>query len=230
MSTLNKLLCGFLAFAALVMFLGWQLALLATDAPLMQDKMCEALAPQTGTDSRTITAAAYGITAFLRGKADTIMTIDQTAPLFNQREMAHLADVRALVSIGRALGWVLMGLLLLVAGIYGMSRYSLISIDWRRLAHSVAAGCFAFFAAAVFVGLWVWLDFDSAFTAFHRLLFVNDLWLLDPRTDLMIRLMPARLFVSYAGTLLMRIAPFYVSVLAASVLAAMTKYQKEGRN
>lgn len=212
------------------MFLGWQLALLATNAPLMQTKMIETLAPQTAEDERTIAAAAYGITAFLRGEADEIMSADKTAPLFNQREMAHLVDVRALVGTGRAIGWVLMGLLLLAAGLYGMSRHGLIGIDGRRVAQSASIGCFVFWVAAALAALWILLDFDGAFTAFHRLLFTNDLWLLDPRTDLMIRLMPAPLFVSYALTLLGRIAPFYVGVLVASVLAAKTKYQKEERH
>ncbi len=226
---MKKFICGCLAFAALLMFLGWQLALLATDAPLMQSKMLEALVPQTAEDERTITAAAYGITAFLRGEADEIMSADKTAPLFNQREMSHLMDVRALVGIGHALGWSLIGLLSLAAGVYGMSRLNLIGIDGRRIAQGASIGCFAFFTAAVLAALWIWLDFDSAFTAFHRLLFTNDLWLLDPRTELMIRLMPTPLFVSYALTLLVRIVPFYLSVLAASVLAVTAKYQKEER-
>ena len=39
------------------------------------------------------------------------------------------------------------------------------------------------------------LDYDRFFTAFHRLAFTNDLWLLNPRTDLLIRLMPEGLFM-----------------------------------
>lgn len=43
------------------------------------------------------------------------------------------------------------------------------------------------------------IDFDGAFTLFHRIAFTNDLWLLDPRTDLLIRLMPTGFFIRYAA-------------------------------
>ena len=43
--------------------------------------------------------------------------------------------------------------------------------------------------------LWAVADFDGLFLTFHRLAFRNDLWLLNPRTDLLIRLMPEDLFI-----------------------------------
>ena len=43
------------------------------------------------------------------------------------------------------------------------------------------------------------IDFGSLFILFHKVAFTNDLWLLDPRTDLLIRLMPIEFFVSYAA-------------------------------
>ena len=44
--------------------------------------------------------------------------------------------------------------------------------------------------------LWAAIDFNGAFTFFHHLLFTNDLWLLDPRTDLLIRICPSSMFAS----------------------------------
>jgi integral membrane protein (TIGR01906 family) len=44
--------------------------------------------------------------------------------------------------------------------------------------------------------IWAAVDFDGAFTFFHRLLFTNDLWLLDPRTDLLIRICPESMFAA----------------------------------
>ena len=45
------------------------------------------------------------------------------------------------------------------------------------------------------LALWAAFDFDRFFTLFHRIAFTNDLWLLNPRTDLLIRLMPESLFI-----------------------------------
>ena len=42
-------------------------------------------------------------------------------------------------------------------------------------------------------------DFDGMFRLFHQVAFTNDLWLLDPRTDMLIRLMPLEFFISYAA-------------------------------
>ena len=43
------------------------------------------------------------------------------------------------------------------------------------------------------------IDFDALFILFHKVAFTNDLWLLDPRTDMLIRLMPTDFFVTYAA-------------------------------
>ena len=43
------------------------------------------------------------------------------------------------------------------------------------------------------------MDFNRLFILFHRIAFTNDLWLLNPRTDLLIRLMPIGFFISYAA-------------------------------
>lgn len=55
--------------------------------------------------------------------------------------------------------------------------------------------------STVLAALMVWgaVDFDSLFILFHRLAFTNDLWLLNPETDLLIRLMPTDFFVHYAA-------------------------------
>ena len=43
------------------------------------------------------------------------------------------------------------------------------------------------------------IDFNSLFILFHKVAFTNDLWLLNPQTDLLIRLMPIEFFISYAA-------------------------------
>ena len=55
------------------------------------------------------------------------------------------------------------------------------------------------------------LDFEGAFIAMHRLLFTNDLWLLDPRTDLLICLMPEEMFISLAVRLGLYVIPAWAA-------------------
>ena len=57
----------------------------------------------------------------------------------------------------------------------------------------------AILAAVTLIIIAACIDFNSLFILFHQIAFTNDLWLLDPRTDLLIRLMPIEFFVSYAA-------------------------------
>jgi len=77
--------------------------------------------------------------------------------------------------------------------------------------------------------LWAAVDFDGAFTFFHRLLFTNDLWLLDPRTDLLIRICPQSMFAAMG----LRIALLSLGGMAGvTALAVLLTYiwpkDKEG--
>ena len=48
---------------------------------------------------------------------------------------------------------------------------------------------------------WGIADFDGLFVRFHQLSFANHLWLLNPRTDMLIRLMPTSFFVQWGGVI-----------------------------
>ena len=110
-------------------------------------------------------------------------------PAFNEREMIHLEDCRGLFALlrrvrARLLPW---AVLLIAGGAYllkerrKLRRAAWLSPLWILL----PLGAFAAWAA---------VDFNAAFNAFHRVLFTNDLWLLDPATDLLIRICPASMF------------------------------------
>ena len=56
------------------------------------------------------------------------------------------------------------------------------------------AGAAALFAAVGIVVLLASRDFTAVFVKFHEIFFTNDLWLLNPQTDILIRMMPQLLF------------------------------------
>ena len=60
-----------------------------------------------------------------------------------------------------------------------------------RTAGGVIAVCAA-------VGIFAATRFRSMFEAFHRLFFGNDLWLLNPAEDALIRVMPEKFFMNMA--------------------------------
>ena len=64
---------------------------------------------------------------------------------------------------------------------------------------AIIAAAVMLVAAVTIVIILACVDFSSLFVLFHKLAFTNDLWLLDPQTDLLIRLMPLEFFISYAA-------------------------------
>lgn len=132
-------------------------------------------------------------------------------PAFNEREVTHLVDCHDLFALlrkvrARLVPW---AVLLVTLGAYLLRDRSRIRrIAWLSpLAVIAPLGAFAAWAA---------LSFDAAFTFFHRILFTNDLWLLDPATDLLIRMCPQEMFAAMG----VRIAVIALAAMAAAALLA----------
>lgn len=109
------------------------------------------------------------------------------APLFNARETRHLGDVRDLFQRVFAAQ--------MLAGLYVLA-FTLASPWWARrrplaaLADHAAAAGLATFGLFGFLGLAALVGFDALFLRFHLVSFTNEDWMLDPRTDYMIRMFP----------------------------------------
>lgn len=190
--TVRKTLCGLMAFVSLALYCLWQLSVLSIDSDLMYRLMIQR-AEVTVYDQSVYAAAAEGITGYLKGELESITVPGQDEPMFHQREMAHLHDVRHLVQLGLFLKWPML-VLSFVSAVMCFFTKPLLK---NAAARGMGVGILCFYLALLALIIWVVFDFTNAFSAFHRLLFCNDLWLLDPKTDIMIRLMPEGLFVSY---------------------------------
>lgn len=131
---------------------------------------------------------------------------DVAFPIFNARETTHLADIRGLFHLfDRA--WIL--LLPLAA----MTVWLVRKPDSRGFAWGMGLGLLILGALAAYIAL----DFENAFILMHRLLFTNDLWLLNPNTDVLICLMPEPMFTFLAGRLAMVVIPAWLILPTAAV-------------
>lgn len=132
--------------------------------------------------------------AYLRGKRDDLH-VETTMggvsrEFFNAREIAHMEDVRGLflgaVSIRRGCLMV-MALCLIVLW--------LLKADFKRtFPRAVCAGTGLFFAASAVIAAIIATDFTRYFILFHQMFFRNDLWILDPSTDMLINIVPEGFF------------------------------------
>lgn len=162
--------------------------------------------PDAGISEADLKALDAALAHYLAGYPDELVTPSESAPgeydlmalnvngalqpAFNEREMAHLRDCFDLFALlrkvrRRLIPW---AVLLAVGGAYLLAdRRKIRRVAWLSpLILLIPLGAFA---------IWAVIDFDGAFTFFHRALFSNDLWLLDPDTDLLIRICPVAMFM-----------------------------------
>ncbi len=173
----------------------------------------------SGVSASSYPALAEVIAGFLSGDRETaqleVMKDGGMQPAFHEHELVHLQDVKALADLSGLLMVLVIPLALLVVLLL------CVPADLRGLRFGVLAKSarLAFMAAVLLLllaGVWATIDFDGAFTLLHQTAFPNDLWLLDPRTDLMIQLMPQPFFIAYAINALPGILLPFLVLLALS--------------
>ena len=120
--------------------------------------------------------------------------------VFNQREKAHMVDVRDLyldAMIVRNISFVVFACTLFLL-IY-KKQMSVFYISYKK-----ALSIFAIFFLVI--GLFCLIDFNSFWTNFHYVFFPdNDLWLLDPRKDILIMMVPSKFFFDLCVTIVFSI-------------------------
>lgn len=139
-------------------------------------------------------------------------------PLYNDRETAHMRDVKRLM---RALYRVNEIALVVVLG------YIALAVLWSRersvrgLATLSLAGLAAGGLVVGVIAAFALTGFDQAWTAFHEVAFRNDLWRLDPDTDRLIQMFPEAFWqeTTYLAGGLMAVEALAVLALCAGYLA-----------
>ena len=108
--------------------------------------------------------------------------------LFNEREVAHLKDVKALVQLNSHL---LMGTAIYIGVYAGICLFWRRKRYWRNLARATVTGSSITLGMIVALGVGSMVgSFDRLFLQFHFLAFTNELWMLDPARDYLIMLFP----------------------------------------
>lgn len=126
--------------------------------------------------------------------------------VFGDREKAHMVDVKDLFLQGKEFRDI-SSLILLIIIIYFMASRKKLLRDW--LAQLKLFFVTSFLIVGI-VGIMFASNFNKYFTIFHEIFFDNDLWLLDPRTDILINMVPEIFFFQ---TCMIIIAAFVLSIV-----------------
>ena len=191
---MRRLLSILLALSMAVGCLAASAYLLGTGNMTMRILMERCAPPEdTGLPAEEYASVVDMITRYLKGGNDAfqhIFTVDGTEyAAFNQKEQQHMADVQDLFRLCRFVAWVGWGVVLF-GGLSARRK-----LDWRTFRRTLIA----ILGVVTALILLACIDFNSLFVLFHKVAFTNDLWLLNPQTDLLIRLMPTQFFISYAA-------------------------------
>lgn len=124
-------------------------------------------------------------------------------PHFNEREILHMEDVQDLYILNRRIrniGIVLVAIIVL-SYVKNKKIYQLGKVLFKNIFYTY--GLLGFLAISYIV------NFQKAFLYFHKIFFRNDLWILDPRRDLMINMLPENFFMGMAKNIFI----LYLSML-----------------
>ena len=190
-----------LGFAAAVFWmLGGLLGIvrwIAGDAGLLSGEMLRHAPPQySGLPAEAYPDTGRMVADYLTGRRETFQLewpdeSGEPVERFQAHEAAHMADCRQLIALDETVMWISLSL----AGTLSAAAFLL-----RSPRKEFSRGIFRSLGAMAFLMTvllcWAVADFEGFFITFHRVAFTNEGWLLNPRTDLLIRLMPADFFIA----------------------------------
>ena len=166
---------------------------------------------------------AGALTEYLTGKTETCALNGEA--LFNDKENTHLTDVRGIYKGISTTRICCGGLFLVCAGALYLMKKGNKEQLYREGLRGLSAACIGLFSALIGLVIWGLIDFDGLLYTFHLVFFTNDLWLLNPQTDLLVALMPTSFFIYYGKKLLIALLPVLLCMIALPI--AQFKLMKE---
>ncbi len=145
--------------------------------------------------------------SYLKGKRDNLnieAVIDgEQQEFFNEKEIAHMKDVRVLFWGGQWLRRI--GVIVCIITVIFLLFQSKIEFLLKCLRNGLIS--FIVFMA-ILVGI-ITTNFTKYFVIFHKIFFSNNLWILNPETDRLINIVPEPFFIDTS----IRIVVIFFSII-----------------
>ena len=135
-------------------------------------------------------------------------------PFFNEREVAHMEDVRGLF-----VGAVYLRYILIAVSILCIIAVKLLKGKVFKFLSNVLI--FGTVITLILTAVLVFLiagDFEKYFIIFHHIFFNNDLWMLDPATDNLINIVPQGFFMDMSMRIIIVFSAFILSMIGSGVV------------
>lgn len=141
------------------------------------------------------------------------------SPHFNEKEVLHMRDVQDLFDMARAIKY--SGMIVFIV----IFLYFIYKKEYLSLGNTLLYGPLFTYFIMIALAILASTDFNKYFTYFHYIFFTNDLWLLDPRRDLMIQMLPEAFFSGIA----IRIMLSFLIILSIIQIVGYI-YRRKGLN
>lgn len=146
----------------------------------------------TGIEHKNLLKISEEILKYLKDERKDLIIYEevngQKEQIFEDRELQHMKDVKKLFNYGFLIRNI--SIIMLIISI----SYLLIK-DKIVLLKTIRASSIMGLVLIGILGIIMIFNFDKAFTIFHKILFTNDLWILNPKTDIMIQMLPLNFFI-----------------------------------
>ncbi|MCC8027996.1 MAG: TIGR01906 family membrane protein [Clostridium sp.] len=156
----------------------------------------DSLPPMTMTDLLDVTEQMMD---YLKGDREDLHVTTtmggEQREFFNAREIAHMEDVQILFLKAIALRRICLGLATALLLFMVFTKARIKHVLWP----SLCVGTGLFFGTIAALALIISTNFTKYFVMFHHIFFNNDLWILDPSTDMLINIVPEGFFMDTAG-------------------------------
>jgi len=120
--------------------------------------------------------------------------------LFNQKEIDHMVDVKNLIKT--TILFERTGLILLIIFfVFYLFREGYISF-YENLKRIMLVSFLIWSILLFLIVFGMIVDFNYTFTLFHKIMFTNDLWILDPNSDFLIMIYPQRFFLEISAAII----------------------------
>jgi integral membrane protein (TIGR01906 family) len=132
----------------------------------------------------------------------------ELSSFFNEREKLHLKDVRTLVIYSKIIVLIIILIIAFLSYLLYKKLKTAKTTNFRKYLIRKIADIFVLqsilMAAFLVLSFLLRKAFGFFFVLFHKIMFNNDFWLLDPNTDKLIVLLPEQFFIHATAAILIR--------------------------
>lgn len=163
---------------------------------------------------------------YLQGRHD-VLTVPTTMwgeerDFFNDRERAHMEDVQRLNLNAVTVMWCCAAAcvicLIALAASFILPKKRPEHAFFTVLCRCIIIGTVLFILLVGIGAAIVSTDFDHYWRIFHTIFFTNDLWLLDPATDMLINIVPLEFFIALVTRCAVLFIGFILILLMPSII------------